>query len=70
MDFKREDALAMNTIKDACAKAVLEGVTWYNVDDIKWTNSVAWEVKYLRTRGLLCHHPVASNLVRLNEKTV
>lgn len=63
--YERDDMVAKDTIRDACAKVILEGVTWYNVEDLKWTNSVAWEVKYLRTRGLLCHHPVAHNLVRL-----
>jgi len=43
---------------------VLDAVVWRNVED----GNAVWECKYLSLRGLLVHHPLIYNLVRLNEK--
>jgi len=64
---------AVNTILDACAVEVVDGVLWRNTNVLSCCTSVVWEVKYLHMRGLLCHHPLVHNLVRLrrdDEKTV
>jgi len=42
---------------------VLDSVVWRDVSDGK----AVWEVKYLHLRGLLIHHPLIYNLVRLCE---
>jgi hypothetical protein len=65
MDYKREDEVAKNTIKDGCIAVLMDGVEWYDTEWLRFCSSVQWEVKYLRTRGLLTHHPLIPKLVRL-----
>lgn len=70
--LKFADKQASDTILDQCAVQVLEGVVWRDVNKVKNLPHVVWEVKYLRMRGLLKHHPLIPNLVHLravSEKT-
>lgn len=67
MDFTREDKLAKDTIKDGCVSILHDGVQWYDTEWLLNCSSVAWEVKYLRLRGLLTHHPLIPKLVRFKE---
>ena len=64
MNYNREDKLAIATIKDGCISVLQDGVQWYDSEWLRNCNSVQWEVKYLRTRGLLVHHPLIHKLVR------
>jgi hypothetical protein len=59
------DKQAVNTILDSCSPVVIEGVIWRNTDELRNCSSVIWEVKYLKMRGLLIHHPLIYTLVRL-----
>jgi hypothetical protein len=71
--FKFADERAMDVILNECGIQVLDCVTWRDTNVLKTVPHVVWEVKYLHTRGLLCHHPMIHNLVRLrrdDEKTV
>lgn len=61
------DIAAVNTIKDGCVSVLIDSVTWYDTEELKHCSSVAWEIKYLRHRGLLVHHPMIPKLVRLQE---
>ena len=61
------DKQAVNTILDGCNIQVLEGVVWYDTTMLRNCSSVVWEVKYLHLRGLLVHHPLIYNLVRICE---
>lgn len=66
------DERAKDVVLDQCAPYVLESVVWRDMFVLKTAQHVVWEVKYLHTRGLLCHHPLIYNLVRLkghDEKT-
>ena len=63
------DKQAINTVLDGCTVQVLELVVWYDTNSIRNCTSVVWEVKYLKLRGLLVHHPLIYNSVRINEKT-
>lgn len=63
--YKLADKQAVNTILDACDAVTLEGVVWRDTEHLRNCTSVQWEVKYLRTRGLLEHHPVVPILVRI-----
>ena len=72
MDFKTirlklADKQATSTILDSCEPVTLGGVVWRDVERLRNCSSVAWEIKYLRTRGLLEHHPMIHNLIRLKE---
>jgi len=64
------DKQAINTILDGCGVQVLDGVVWRDTNILRNCSSVVWEVKYLSMRGLLVHHPLVYNLVRMNEKAV
>lgn len=67
---KFADKQAMNTILDECGVQVLDGVVWRDTNVVKNAKNVVWEVKYLSMRGLLVHHPLIPQLVRLiDEKT-
>lgn len=71
--FKFADERATNVILDECGVQVLDCVAWRDTTVLKTVQHVVWEVKYLHTRGLLCHHPMIHTLVRLkaeDEKTV
>lgn len=72
MNFKQisltlADKQATDTILDCCEPVTLDGVVWRNTERLQNCASVLWEVKYLRLRGLLKHHPLIYNLVRLKE---
>lgn len=67
--FKFADEKARETILDQCAVQVLNGDVWYDTQKLKNVPHVVWEVKYLHTRGLLCHHPMVHNLVRVKHET-
>lgn len=68
---KFADRQAIDTILDQCGVQVLDGVTWRDTQVVKNVQNVVWEVKYLSLRGLLVHHPLVHNLVRVrgHEKT-
>lgn len=71
--FKFADDKAIEVIIDQCGIQVLDCVVWRDTTVLKNVPHVVWEVKYLHTRGLLCHHPMIHNLVRLkgkDEKTI
>jgi len=68
-NYALEDKNAMNTIRDGCIKVVVDGVPWYDTEWLHYCSSVQWEVKYLRTRGLLTHHPLIPKLIRLKGDT-
>ncbi len=61
------DIAAVNTIKDGCICILQDGVPWYDTEWLINCSSLAWEIKYLRHRGLLVHHPLIPKLVRLEE---
>jgi len=63
------DKQATDVILDLCNVQVLNGILWYDTQSVKNEKNVVWEAKYLSMRGLLVHHPLIYNLVRLNEKT-
>lgn len=63
----RRDTVAKNTIKDGCVSILQDGVQWYDTEWLIHCSTVAWEVKYLRHRGLLVHHPLIQKLVRIQE---
>ena len=63
------DKQAVNTILDGCGVQVLDGIVWRDTTVLRNCSSVVWEVKYLKLRGLLVHHPLIYNLVRMSEKT-
>ena len=52
---------AREKIISRCNQVLADGRTWY---DTSWrAEEVRWEVKYLRMRGKLMHHPERHNLV-------
>ncbi len=68
MDLNREDTLAKNTIIDGCVSIIHDGVQWYDTEWLRNCGGLQWEVKYLRTRGLLTHHPLIPKLIRFKEQ--
>ena len=68
MDYTREDKQAIATIKDACVSTLVDGIQWYDTEWLLNCSSVQWEVKYLRTRGLLTHHPLIPKFIRFKEQ--
>lgn len=64
MNYNLEDRQARNTVEDGCISVLVDGVKWYDTEWLHHCSSVQWEVKYLRTRGLLIHHPTVPKLVR------
>lgn len=67
MDTSRDDRQAKQAIKDGCVCILQDGVPWYDTEWLINCESLAWEVKYLRMRGLLVHHPLIQKLVRMKE---
>lgn len=72
MEFKTirlalADKQATGVILDCCEPVTLGGVVWRDTERLRNCSSVVWEIKYLRTRGLLQHHPMIQKLVRLKE---
>ena len=68
MNYTREDKIAIDTIKDGCVSVLQDGVQWYDTEWLRNCSSLVWEVKYLRTRGLLTHHPLIPKLIRFKER--
>lgn len=68
MNYTREDKIAIDTIKDGCVSVLQDGVQWYDTEWLRNCSSLVWEVKYLRTRGLLTHHPLIPKLIRFKEQ--
>ena len=68
MNFNREDKQAIATIRDGCVSVLQDGVQWYDTEWLRNCRSLVWEVKYLRTRGLLTHHPLIPKLIRFKEQ--
>ena len=68
MNYTREDKIAIDTIKDGCVSVLQDGVQWYDTEWLRNCSSLVWEVKYLRTRGLLTHHPIIPKLIRFKEQ--
>jgi len=67
MKANGEDVTAKDTIIASCEINIIDEVTWYDTEDLCLRSSLAWEIKYLRMRGLLIHHPMVPRLVRFKE---
>lgn len=59
------DKQARDVILDQCGVQVLDSVIWRDTLVLRSVSNVVWETKYLSMRGLLIHHPLIYNLVRL-----
>lgn len=71
--FRFADDKATEVILSRCGIQVLDCIPWRDTNVVIGQSDVVWEVKYLQMRGLLCHHPMIHNLVRIRreyEKTV
>lgn len=72
MNFKQmtehlADTQAINLILDGCSVEVIDGVIWRDTTKLRNCSSVDISIKYLRIRGLLCHHQEKKYLVKLKD---
>jgi len=70
--LKFADERAIDVILNECGVQVLDSILWRDTRQLKTVKDVVWEVKYLKMRGRLMHHPLVWHLVRLkgyDEKT-
>jgi hypothetical protein len=67
MSFEKDDKVAKETIEKKCESNLIGGVEWYDTEVVGMCSTLAWEIKYLRMRGLLIHHPMVPRLVRFKE---
>lgn len=67
MDYRQEERKAKEAIIDGCVSILNNGVQWYDTEWLVNCESLAFEIKFLRSRGLLFHHPLIHKLVHFKE---